>query len=812
MAALWLLARRTLRANRRAMFGLALVLALTGGVGLTSMAAARRTASAFPRYLEASNASDVALNPVVFAEDAGPEVVAPVVERARSLDGVAHAATHFGLEKMYLLAEDGVAFADLGGEVVGSLDGRYTETDRATLVEGRLPDPDAPDEAFVNTIGAELGGLEVGSELEFGIFEIGEGDPRDFPRVGEATMHVVGIGQFAEEALADDFDRSPRILLSEAATRDLADVAGGYIWQALTLAPGARVEDVLDGYQALLPEDVAVNVRRNDEQLEGVQRGIRPIVATLGIFGGFAAAAALVLGALGAARLLAAASPDVPTLRSVGFAPGRAAMGLAAPAIAAVMLGAVGAVALAIALSPVGPVGPVRAFEPDRGLDIDVTVLGLGALVLGLVLGAFVLAMSRFTLRRQQAGAGARPSRSRLVQGLAGMGLGPVATVGAAHAAGSGAGGRTVPSRATLAACVLSITAIISALTFGAGVRQLLREPDRYGWAADLVVEFGGGYEEIITEGGPAVVEAADGRIAALMVTGNGRITVDGSSVSTMGIEPVSGPPPVTVVDGRLPRASDEIAFGRVTAGELGVGLGDEVTTRLGELRVVGMVALPAIGPLASSHPSLGQGALVTYDTLAELDDAAFRGTAMVRLAEGVDAGRFAPSVVEMVAAEMTYGLPAMAGSIYTEQRPAEVAALSPARGTAHLLAGLLALAAVIALATTLSASVRRQARTYAVLSALGFRRGEVRRTVRWQTNLLLAGAVVIGVPLGIAVGRWTWLAFAGQLGAATTPSVPLGLIALALVALVAVANVVGEPATRAAGGHAGRARILQVR
>ena len=119
----------------------------------------------------------------------------------------------------------------------------------------------------------------------------------------------------------------------------------------------------------------------------------------------------------------------------------------------------------------------------------------------------------------------------------------------------------------------------------------------------------------------------------------------------------------------------------------------------------------------------------------------------------------------------------------YPRLRPAEVVGLQPASRTANLLAGLLGGAAVLALALTLSSSVRRRRRRPTRCSrSLGFDRGELRRTVRWQTNIVTVLALAIGLPLGVVAGRLAWTAFADQLGAAGGPQVPLGLLGIAAV------------------------------
>jgi ABC-type antimicrobial peptide transport system permease subunit len=83
---------------------------------------------------------------------------------------------------------------------------------------------------------------------------------------------------------------------------------------------------------------------------------------------------------------------------------------------------------------------------------------------------------------------------------------------------------------------------------------------------------------------------------------------------------------------------------------------------------------------------------------------------------------------------------------------------------------------ALLALGTTAHAlitSVRRRRRDLAILKTLGFRRGQISQTVAWQATTFALVAGLIGVPLGIAGGRWAWRLVAEQLGVAAGPVVP---------------------------------------
>ena len=59
MSAVFVRVRSELRARWRAWFGLALLLGLFGGAVIAAAAGARRTESAYPRFLRTQNASDI---------------------------------------------------------------------------------------------------------------------------------------------------------------------------------------------------------------------------------------------------------------------------------------------------------------------------------------------------------------------------------------------------------------------------------------------------------------------------------------------------------------------------------------------------------------------------------------------------------------------------------------------------------------------------------------------------------------------------------------------------------------------------------
>ena len=69
-----------------------------------------------------------------------------------------------------------------------------------------------------------------------------------------------------------------------------------------------------------------------------------------------------------------------------------------------------------------------------------------------------------------------------------------------------------------------------------------------------------------------------------------------------------------------------------------------------------------------------------------------------------------------------------------------------------------------------------------------------------WQATFTVLVACLVGVPLGIAAGRFAWMRFTDQLGVAAPPHVPLLLtFALVPIAAVVVAHLAALLPSRAA-------------
>ncbi len=259
-----------------------------------------------------------------------------------------------------------------------------------------------------------------------------------------------------------------------------------------------------------------------------------------------------------------------------------------------------------------------------------------------------------------------------------------------------------------------------------------------------------------------------------------------------------------------------EIAFGATTLSRLGLKVGDRVPVSAGgkpqEFRVVGTVILPSIGQGGANHPSLGRGALMTYTAAARLaapgkvcgksEEAVCPAAAVFDFRPGTDGA----AVVRRIAAKDPDGLP---GGTYEQAltRAADIRNYDEMGSVPVLLAGFLALAAVVGFAVALVAGVRARRRELAVLRTLGLTSGQVRSALVVQTLVTLGITLVVGIPLGVVVGRFTWSRFARDIGVVPDPMVPmLGLAVMVVVVAVVLSGFALIPAARVSRAPTARA------
>jgi ABC-type lipoprotein release transport system permease subunit len=147
---------------------------------------------------------------------------------------------------------------------------------------------------------------------------------------------------------------------------------------------------------------------------------------------------------------------------------------------------------------------------------------------------------------------------------------------------------------------------------------------------------------------------------------------------------------------------------------------------------------------------------------------------------------------------------------VVAPDKPNDVVNFGRVQGLPLALAALLAALAAATLGHLLVTSIRRRGRELAIVKTLGFVPRQVRTAVAWQATTLAVVAMAIGVPLGVAAGRWAWIVFARGLGIVPAPEVPILVLLLMVPGTVIVANLVavvpGELAARLRPGRALRA------
>lgn len=781
--------RATFRQRWLRYVGMAVLLGVLAGVSMLAVAGARRTQSAYPRFLRSVNASTMAVDTGPYDAEFDATVSGfPEVEKSTSYIA-------FFVSPLV----DGRPDRSVRFEALGSFDGRFFDQDRFTPTHGRLPDPARIDEVAVNEYAARRYGYRVGQHIDLGTYSQEQVyDPafveHPTPPVLRVSATIVGTGLFAEEVVQDESDASALLLLTPAYT-SRAKPYGTYAWQGLTLRHAdADVDAVKKRVIALFDPGAPQFFRVASVDTFHSLQAIRPVSIALGAFGGIAALAALVLGAQAISRLLRQDREERAVLRALGAQPRAIVLCALVGPVLTIVAGIVVALVIAVTGSVATPVGRVRKVEVDPGMHVDLAVLGIGAGALAILLvGYATLACWRQVSGRARP-AGERPSA--IAGAASAVGMSPPAVAGLRMAFESGSGRTAVSTRSVMAGTVIAITALVASVTFGSSLSGLVHDHDLYGWDWDATYIDTQGYGNSRLDGAHAVLDD-NPDVASWSAAYFGSDLIDGRNVPLLGIEP-GEPVSPPIVRGRAAAAADEVVLGEKTAAQLGRHIGDTITVGAfapgHHLRVVGIAILPTIGIIHGAHTSLGVGAVVSPELVPGFDrhvtetNVVGPNAIFIRFTGG--AGTEAAFARLERSVEPIASSPG-AGSLIPAQRPAEIVNTSELGGAPALLAVALAFAALLSLALGLTTSVRRRQRDFAILRAIGFTRRQIGATVAWQATATIAVGLIAGIPLGVVAGRKLWDLFAGQLDVVPRAIVPL-LLLLGLVAFAcAVANAV---------------------
>lgn len=792
MAAVWYRFRAELRSRWRAWLGLGLLVGLAGGAVMALVAGARRTETAYARFLEAHNAYDV----IVFDYE----------QRGSAIRGVGDFDEIAALPLVEDSAEGELDLIPLGSSssvmAIAGRDGRIgRDINRFKILEGRRADPDRPDEAVVGFATAEDHDLEVGSTIQVlspdDVERMTDPDEiaaaqRFFDQAPDGRLRVVGIeaspGEFPPQNYAD----MPMVHLTPA-FHDLHLIDDPQTSAKVLLV---RLRDGADGVSAFnaaldrLSDGPAYDALAQADQATAVERSIHLQAVTLWLLAGLVTVSATLILAQLLSRLAFVEGRDHPTLGALGMS-GRDRTLLGVVRVAGIAgAGALAGVVVAVAASPLLPTGLARTAEPDLGTHLDAVVLGLGAMAtLAVVVAVGAWASWRAaSVNARRPGAAEDDARLRpsgLARALARGGWPLPTKVGVHMALVPGRGRTAVPVRTTLAGIALGVGALVAALTFGASLTQLLDSPRLYGvtWDLQLTADYD---DETFADRGMAALRD-DPRVEAVGVgsSGSAIVEVDGRRVDAIALDSVDGDLTLPTLAGRAPRGPDEVALGSRTARALGVEIGDTVDVAIpgGQpvpMRFVGRAVFPSVGDASR----LGEGLVATVAGAEAVSppDLPVLDELFARLAPGADP--------DAVVADLN----ARAGTnaeVQPRGEPSDIVNFGRVEAMPFVLGGILAAIAAATLAHLLLSAVRRRRRDLAILKTLGFVRAQVAGTVAWQATTVVIVSLVVALPLGIALGRWTWTLLADDLGVVVRPQVPwLTLTAVVGGALI-LANVI---------------------
>jgi ABC-type lipoprotein release transport system permease subunit len=133
--------------------------------------------------------------------------------------------------------------------------------------------------------------------------------------------------------------------------------------------------------------------------------------------------------------------------------------------------------------------------------------------------------------------------------------------------------------------------------------------------------------------------------------------------------------------------------------------------------------------------------------------------------------------------------------------RPAAVARLAQFGRLPGILAGLLALIALLTLTYLLTSALGRRRRDLTVLRCLGLTQRETGTTMAWMSCITTAVALIAGIPLGVALGALAWQVVAARLsldtGIVQPPLLIAGFIATSMLAALVVSMLPARAAAR---------------
>ena len=814
----WYRFRATFGRRWGGLLAVILLTGLLGGLSMGAIEAARATESSPADFAASTHTPDLFVldgfyDPALDLDGYNPSLLHQIAH----LPHVDKVESEVGINVGPLTKNDEPLPAANGVGSNGSVDGLGFDEDRVIVTQGRAANPRKADEFMMDSATARAFGLHLGQSVNIGWVSNAEGVSEGaassnfkVPKSQHMRVTLVGVGAVDVDTLFQDQDNGGNsiVLFTPAFTHKLLRCCTNAMESALTLDGGIEspyytaVEREL---RAVLPKGVPFTYIQARDVEARAERTLKPETIALGVFGGIAALAALLIAGQVIGRRIRLAAGELDVLRALGAGPAMTVADGLVGTLAAVLAGSLLAGAVAIALSPVGPLGPIGPLLPFA-FRVDWTVIGAGVGVLLVGLGTVALLLAYRGAPHRVAARLPREGGSGATRLAMATGLPPTAVAGIGFALDPGVGRNRVPVRSAVLGAVLAVVVVVCTITFGSSMGMLVSHPALYGWNWTYDIDGGGGLGDV--PGQPVEHElAADPYVAGWAGMYFSTLLIDGVNVPVMGGSPGATVGPALLSGHGFARAN-QVVLGSATLAQLHKHLGD--TVQVGSkgsarttLTIVGTATMPSIGVSGSSHLEMGTGALLSYKLIApgarnDFDETQPGPNAiLVRLEPDANpaAGRASLEAIVRKNPQIANG----GGSLLGVERPAEILNYRTLGKTPALLGATLAAGAVVALGLTLVTSVRRRRTDLALLKSLGFTKRQLAAAIAWQATVAVFIGCVVGIPLGVALGRFLWGLFVHEISAVPDPTVPVTSVVLIAVAALVLANLVAAVPARIA-------------
>lgn len=794
MAPIWAWARLDVRRRWRSLVVLSLLTMVSGAVVLTAAAGAHRGGTAADRLRAVTLPADVIIVPNELDFDYSEIAKLPYVEALARL----------------AITDAIVPVGDSDPEVVGypTLDDQLLRTiEKPVVLAGRVYDPTKVDEVVVTPEFVRRYAKGVGDSL---------------------TMALAAPNQIYDEAEpADELNgpRVPVVIVGVIRTPDNLDLPGRpgllLVSPALTMAyteniigPADRVSDqTVVNAQARLSHGAAdiPQLRRDLQRLTGRGVDIVDLEATdhigrhtsafesacLAVLAGIALLAALFLVGQALARHVAYSAAELATARALGMAPRQVVVGATTAPVLAVVAGLLAAVAASIIASQSFPIGLAGAVEPDPGIDVDVPVLGGGAL---LILALLILVATVTALAALRTSTAKGPPRRSAVANLVGGSRLPVPVViGTRFALEAGRGATAVPARPALLGAVIGVIGVVGVIAFDSGITDALDHPERVGQTAQVLSVHGYGAFDFDPKGTVLrTVRSLD--YVEQVLDSQLQVASDPDGSTSVSLFSHEDDFPAVVLSGRMPETADEVTLAPKSLDALRADVGDTVTLKGSrESRALTVVG-EALVPEPSVIDTYSDGGWITHESYDQMfsGDSGFQ----ILLIRVEPAARTA-DVSDRILRDVDKTLPEVVDQGLTFDPPDVADAQATLERTRTLPRGLglfLALLACGALGHALTLAIRRRSGEIAIFRALGMTPSQSRVVVATQATTTMLVGIAFGIPLGLAFGRTLWRAVAAYTPLDYVPPTAVGSLILVGAAGLLVANLLAAlPARRAA-------------